>query len=111
MGATLLAYLMAMVLAVSGALKLRSATRLGIGILPGPVLEMGTALVFAAAPLLAWRLPAWLFAGGIVLVVASSSRHALLLRTMRQHREASEARRLEAHVKYLSGLEPGDEAK
>jgi hypothetical protein len=107
-GATLLAYLMAMVLAISGALKLRSATRLGIGILPGPVLELFAALLLAAAPLMAWGLPAWLLVGGIVLLVASSTHHGLLLRAARRGREASEARRLEAHLKYPKSSDRGD---
>ena len=102
MGATLLAYLLAVVLAVSGALKLRAAARLGIGLLPGPLLEMIVAVAVAASPLMAWDLPIWLLVGAIVLLVASSTHHALLLRDVRRRRRASESVRLEAHVRYLS---------
>jgi uncharacterized membrane protein HdeD (DUF308 family) len=96
--ATLLAYLMAMVLAISGALKLKSSNRLGLGIAPGSVLELVMALMLAAAPLMAWRVPTWFFACAIALVIGSSTHHAFLLGAARRRRKASEAKRLEFHV-------------
>jgi hypothetical protein len=105
MGLTLLAYLLAAMLAVSGALKARSGARLGIGLLPGALLELLAGVAIAALPLFGGRLPVWVVVGAVVVVVASSAHYALVLRRIRLRREDSEGGRLAAYVKYLS--EPG----
>jgi hypothetical protein len=102
MGMTLLAYLLAAMLAVSGALKARSGARLGIGLVPGALIELMAGVAVAAVPLMGRALPVWLIVAAVSLVIASSAHYGLVLRRIRQRREASEGGRLAAYVKYLS---------
>ncbi len=104
---TALAFLMAALLALSGALKARSGLRVGIGILPGVLLELVVAIGFAAVPLVGRTPPLWVFVLGTALLVGSSLHYATVIRRLARSRESSEGGRLAAYVKYLS--EPNGE--
>jgi fatty acid desaturase len=106
-----LLFSVAVLLVVSGAVKARSASRLGLG---PPVLaltELFAAVVLAAiavSGMLGAVLGPWLAMAGIALVLGSSVRHALAVRDRRRRREASEGRRLEAYLRVARAQEPND---
>lgn len=103
-----LLFSVAVLLVVSGAVKARSASRLGLG---PPILaltELFAAVVLAAVAVsgaLGGTLGPWLAMAGVVLVLGSSVRHALAVRDRRRHREATEARRLETYLRVARARE------
>jgi hypothetical protein len=107
-GVTLLSWLLAAMLAVSGALKARSGARLGIGVLPGAMAELLLGVGFAATPLFAVSLPVWAILFAVLLLLGSSIHYAVVLRRIRRRREESEAGRLAAYVRYLSSSSEDD---
>ncbi len=108
MSAMVLSWLIAAMLALSGAVKARSGARQGLGILPGVLAELLAGVAFAAMPLAGVGPPVWLTVAAVVLLIASTTHHGLVLRRLRRRREASEGGRLAAYVKYLS--EPDEDA-
>ncbi|MEM7414719.1 MAG: hypothetical protein AAF389_04420 [Gemmatimonadota bacterium] len=96
----------ALLLLVSGALKVRSGRRVGTGFSPlvlGELLLGALILVVAATSALSVELiPRWLLPVGVGLVFVSTAEHASRLKKRRLAREESEAGRLHAYVKYLS---------
>lgn len=106
-----LLFSVAVLLVVSGAVKARSASRLGLG---PPILaltELFVALALAGVAVsgaLGGVLGPWLAMAGVALVLGSSVRHALAVRHQRRRREASEARRLEAYLR-LARAQESDE--
>lgn len=103
-----LLFSVAVLLVVSGAVKARSASRLGLG---SPILaltELLVAVMLAAVAVsgaLGSVLGPWLAIGGVGLVLGSSVRHALAVRDQRRRREASEARRLESYLRVARAQE------
>jgi O-antigen/teichoic acid export membrane protein len=99
---TLLVFLTCALLAVSGAVKLRATSRIGMRTSLLSVSEMAVALAFAGlafvsgaeAPYLAWSVPV-----GLLLFIVSSWRYALRFRDHGRRRVASEGARLEQHVR------------
>jgi len=99
-----------LLLLVSGAVKLRSGHRAGLGLQPLTLLELlsaGVLCLGAAAGLAAAPIAAVLVPMGTVLVVASSVHFWTRLSAHRRQREITEARRLETYVKYLSRADDG----
>jgi hypothetical protein len=99
---TFLAFLLASLLATSGVVKVRSGHRVGLGILPGTVLELVGALALAAMAASAEPLPGWTVAGALVLFLVSSAHHVSQVRVIRRRRKENEGGRLAAYVRYIS---------
>ena len=105
---TLLVFLTCALLAVSGAVKLRATSRIGMRASLWSVSEMGVALACAGlafasgadAPYLVWAVPA-----GLLLFVVSSWRYALRFRDHGRRRAASEGARLEQHLRQSTSPE------
>lgn len=96
-----LLFSVAVLLVVSGAVKARAASRLGLGPPILALIELFVALMLAAVAVsgvLGGVLGPWLAMAGVALVLGSSVRHALAVRDQRRRREASEARRLESYL-------------
>ncbi|NNF13661.1 MAG: hypothetical protein HKN72_10570 [Gemmatimonadetes bacterium] len=115
---TFLLFVTAALVAVSGGLKLRSTSRVGLGVRPLAFLELVSALGLAALilpnPLSGTAVVRWAVPAAILLLVVSSVDHALRLRAYRKARADSEGGRLATYVKYLSELpenEGGPEAE
>ena len=111
---TFLLLVTAAFVAMSVGVKLRSTSRLGLGMRPLALLELVAALGLAALVLpsspsgttvVRWAVPA-----AILLVVVSSVDHALRLGARRRARADSEGGRLATYLKYLSELPQDDEA-
>jgi hypothetical protein len=102
---TLLAFLLAALLATSGAVKVRSGRRVGLDVLPGTALELIAALGLPGMAVSTGRLPGWLLVGSLLLFFASSTHHVRHLRAIRRRRDASEGGRLAAYVRYLSAVD------
>jgi drug/metabolite transporter superfamily protein YnfA len=107
---SLLLLLTSAMLAVSGAVKLRSAARRGSGL---SLLALGEMLVAVA---LAWlALPGvsgapftrWAVPGAVLLLLGSSAHHGLRLGAYRRRRAESEGGRLVNYVRYISGTGGG----
>ena len=94
----------------SGLIKLRAAARIGLGVHLFSLLELVMAAALAA---IAFGGPAvaeaglTFVAGAVVLLVLSSLHLGMLMGRHRKEREATQARRLESYVLYLSGAAPG----
>jgi hypothetical protein len=102
---SLLLFLTSALLAVSGATKLRSASRAGLGVPVLALAEMVWALALALAALPGASTPAtsrWGIPIGVTLVLVSSARYTLRLRAERRRRADSEGGRLATYVKFLS---------
>lgn len=103
-----LLFSVAVLLVVSGAVKARAASRLGLG---PPILaltELLLAVVLAGVAVsgaLGAVLGPWLAMAGLALMLGSSVRHALAVRDRRRRREASEARRLETYLRVARAQE------
>lgn len=113
MGAITLAT--ALLLLVSGALKIRSGRRVGTGFSPLVLAELLLGVVVlgiaATGALASGVVPRWLLPVAVGLVFVSTAEHASRLKKRRLAREESEAGRLQAYVNYLSQApQPGDEA-
>ena len=106
-----LLFSVAVLLVASGAIKARSASRLGLG---PPILalaELFVAVVLAAVAVsgaLGGTLGPWLAVAGVGLVFVSSGRQALAVRDRRRRREATEARRLETYLGMARAQEPDE---
>lgn len=99
---TLLAFFLASLLVTSSVVKMRSGQRIGLGVLPGTVLELLGALGVAVVGVTTGRLPGWAVAGALVLFLLSSAHHVGRVRAIRRRRQESEGGRLAAYVRYLS---------
>ena len=95
-----------LMLAVSGALKIRGTSRFGLGVSPLALLELGAAvgLMFLALPgadragtLVRLSVPC-----AVVLLVVSSVDHARRLGAQRRHRADTEGSRLVRHIRFPS---------
>jgi len=109
---TFLLILTSFLLAVSGALKIRSTTRVGLGVTLGPVIELAVALalgllslgVGAGSPLVRWAVPA-----AVLVLIGSSARHAVRLSAHRRQREESEGGRLASYLRYRESIDRGSD--
>jgi hypothetical protein len=103
---SLLSFLAALLLMTSGALKIRSGRRLGVGVSPLAALEVVAGVVLAALSVRnALGIdgpPRWAVPAGVLLVLISTAVHGQKLRAERLQRAESEGGRLVAYVKYLS---------
>lgn len=103
----MLAALTAILLFVSGGMKLRSSRRLGLGIGPLPIAEVATGLLIGMAGMASavggFTLPRWSIPVAIVFVLVSTAHHATRLSERRQRRAETEGGRLASHVRYFSG--------
>lgn len=101
----------ALLLLLSGGLKVRSGMRVGVGFSPLAAVEVvaGLAFLVAAMPgLLQGGLPRWALPIGVVLVFGSTAEHMLRLRRRRRFREESEAGRLQAYLQVNARTEEAD---
>ena len=92
----------ALLLLVSGGMKVRSGMRVGVGFSPLALVEVVAGFLFLAGALpgaLAAVFPRWALPLGIVLIFASTGEHWLRLKRGREFRERSEAGRLRAFLK------------
>ncbi|MDX1495001.1 MAG: hypothetical protein R3253_13115 [Longimicrobiales bacterium] len=116
-----LLFVTAALIAVSGGLKIRSTTRVGLGVSPFALLEvflaLGLAVMILPGPLSGTAVERWAVPVAIGVLVLSSIEHAFRLRAWRRARAESEGGRLATYVKYLSelpneggGAMPGDGA-
>ncbi len=99
----------AVLLALSGAVKARASARLGLGTPILSLMELLAALVVAGVavgPAAGSAVGAWLAASGVAFLVFSSVRHARLVRDRRLRREASEGRRLQAFLRMADARDP-----
>lgn len=105
---TFLLFVTAGLVAISGGLKLRSTSRVGLGMSPLALLEMVAAVMLAAlilpGPLSGTAVVRWAVPAAVLLLVVSSVEHAMRLRAYRRTRAESEGGRLATYVKYLSEL-------
>ena len=102
----------AVLLAVSGAVKARASVRLGLGTPVLSLVELLCAVAVAGVSVRGVAGPVvgpGLATAGVLLLVVSSVRHARAVRGRRQRREASEARRLQAFLQMAGhGEGPSD---
>ena len=102
----------ALLLIVSGGLKVRSGMRVGTGFSPFAALEvvwgLGLLAVALAGAQATALVPRWLVPSGVLFVFVSTAEHARRLRVRREARERTEAGRLEAYVQYLSKANEGE---
>jgi len=103
---SLLAFLTAVLLALSGLLKIRSGQRVGVGSSPMAMAEVvaGVALAVVSTGTVFGALvpPRWAVPASVLLLLVSTIEHGMRLRAQRLQRADSEGGRLVAHVKYLS---------
>jgi hypothetical protein len=108
---SVLLFLTAAMLAVSGAVKLRATSRIGMGLAPLALLEMAVAVALAflglPSPLSGSAFVRWSVPAALLLLVGSSVDHGVRLREHRRRRAESEERRLQSFVKYLSTTDEG----
>ena len=97
-----LAFLLGALLVTSSAVKVRSCQRVGLGLLPGTLLELVGGPAVAAGAMITGGLAGWAVAVSLGLFFVSSVSHVARLRALRLRREESEGGRLAAYVKYLS---------
>ncbi len=100
----------ALLLLLSGGLKVRSGMRVGVGFSPLALVEVVAGLVFlvgAMPGVLSAGLPKWALPIGVLLVFGSTTEHWLRLRRRRRFREESEAGRLQAYLQVNTGLDQG----
>lgn len=110
---TFLLFVTAALVAVSGGLKLRSTSRVGLGFSPLALLEMvialGLALLVVPSPLTGTAVERWAVPVAILVLVVSSVEHAFRLRDYRRARAETEGGRLATYVKYLSEVDRGSD--
>lgn len=103
---TFLLFVTAAMLALSGGLKLRSTSRIGLGLAPLALLEMLAAILLGAmilpnaltgTPIERWSVP-----GAILVLIGSSVDHWYRLRAYHRRRAESEGGRLASYVRYLA---------
>lgn len=102
----------AILLALSGAVKARASVRLGLGTSVPSLLELFAAVLLAGmamGPGAGSGLGVWLAALAVALLVGSSLRHARVVKGRRLRREASEGRRLEAFVQMADARDPSSD--
>lgn len=109
---TFLLFLTAALVALSAGLKLRSTSRVGLGLAPLAMLEMATAMGLAVlvlpSPLSGTAVERWAVPVAVAILVVASIDHALRLRAYRSARAESEGGRLATYVKYLSEMKDDD---
>lgn len=102
-----LATLTAILLFVSGGLKIRSSRRLGLGMGLMPLAEVVLGLVVGMAGMAATvggvSLPRWSIPIAVLLVLVSTGHHATRLSERRRRRAETEGGRLQTHLEYFSG--------
>ena len=100
-----LLFLTSAMLLMSGAVKIRSTARAGLGQAPLSLLELLAALgmAIAALPGVGEALAApWAVLGSFALLLVSSTSHAFRIRAHHERRSETEAGRLANYVKYTS---------
>lgn len=106
-----LLFVTAALVAASSLIKLRSTSRVGLGLRPLALLELLAGLALAVlvlpGPLSGTSVVRWAVPVAIGLVLVSSLDHAFRLRAYRRARADSEGGRLAAYVKYLADA-PGE---
>jgi hypothetical protein len=111
---TFLLFVTAALVAVSGGLKLRSTSRVGLGFAPLALFEMVVALALALlilpSPLTGTLVERWAVSVAILVVIVSSVDHGLRLRQYRMARAESEGGRLATYIKYLSDMDEAGES-
>jgi len=104
----------AVLLLVSGVVKLRAVTRVGVGIGILPLAEVVAAFVLLGLAVLARpnaTVGLWAIVGGVLLLLGSSFQVGASLGRRRRARERSEAARLQTYLRYLSpSIDPGARA-
>ncbi len=107
-----LEFFTAAMLAISAGLKARSLRRAGLGLPPGPLLELIAAAGIAVSLFIGLSggggLPRWGVPAAFVLLVGSSVDHARRLARVRRRRELTESGRLKAYVNYLADADRPD---
>lgn len=102
-----LATLTAILLFISGGLKLRSSRRVGLGIAPLPLIEIVVGLLVGMAGMAAaaagTTLPRWSLPVALLLLLVSTGHHATRLGEHRRRRAETEGGRLRTHLEYFSG--------
>jgi hypothetical protein len=100
---TVLLILTSAMLAVSGAVKLRTTSRVGLGLAPLALLEIAVAvlLTISAVPgAPGARQVRWLVPTAVALLLTSSVQHGLRLGAYRSRRSETEGGRLASYVRY-----------
>ncbi|MDX1645919.1 MAG: hypothetical protein R3304_02150 [Longimicrobiales bacterium] len=109
---TFLLFLTAVLMAVSGGLKLRSTARVGQGSSILAIVEMLLALALALlifpGPLSGTPWAPWVVLFALVVIVVSSVEHAFRVRAYRRSRAESEGGRLATYVEHLSDADEDD---
>lgn len=103
---TVLLFLTAAMLAVSGAVKLKATARAGLGLAPLALLEMAAAVglaILALPGMPAETLSRWSVPAAVLLLLGSSVSHAIRQRTHRRRRAETEGGRLANYLKHISG--------
>ena len=104
---TFAGFLVAIILATSALMKVRMDRRTGAGTSPATLVELLTAPIVAAAPMLAGTLPVGLVALAFLVSITASVLQVRRHSALRAHRESTEGGRLAAYVRYLSTAEDG----
>lgn len=109
---TLLFVLTALLLLVSGLVKLHAAGRVGLGVTVLPLVEVVAGLALLASAVFAWHPPGntglMLVTGAVLLIVVSSTWIGRAISRRWRAREESEGARLVRYVKYLSRQDTQD---
>ncbi len=102
-----LATLTAVLLFMSGGLKIRSARRVGLGIGLLPLAEVAVGLLVGLAGMAVAAsgatLPRWSLPVAILLLLGSTAHHGSRLAERRRQRAETEGGRLRTHLEYFSG--------
>ena len=105
---SVLLFLTSAILLMSGALKVRSTARAGLGQTPLAPLEIVASLGLAISALpgggSAPTAP-WAVLGAFLLLFVSSTAHAFRIKAHHERRSETEAGRLANYVKYMSSAE------
>ena len=104
---TFAGFLVAIILATSALMKVRMDRRTGSGTSPATLLELVTAPVVAATPMVTGTLPVNLVVLAFVVSVSASVLQVRRYGAIREERESTEGGRLAAYVRYLSAAEGG----
>ena len=104
---TFAGFLVAIILATSALMKVRMDRRTGSGTSPATLLELVTAPVVAATPMVTGTLPVNLVVLAFVVSVSASVLQVRRYGAIREERESTEGGRLAAYVRYLSTAEDG----
>lgn len=102
---TFAGFLVAVILATSALMKVRMDRRTGTGTSPATLLELVTAPIVAAAPMVAGTLPVNLVLLAFLVSITASVLQVRRYGAIRAQRESTEGGRLAAYVRYLSATD------